>query len=325
MPTPGYVYVLINASMPELCKVGKTTREPEARALELSSATGVPSPFLLAFQCRFADCDGAELFIHRALEFAGYRVSESREFFSAPLHEVVRIVISAPGALLGVGTPQDDGDEDASEDSPTQSSADQLFDLACAYHEGTVETLQNPHKALQLFEQAAALGHRGAIWHAGWCHEQGNGTACDLHKALDWYKRLVALGRSDGWTDQARVFQTAGQNDAASHCWTKYAEAALQAGADNETVGAYLAGYVGAVTSEADKRLPHTLDDHVLVAFAPSIRKALTRRVAELRGKHLDYVAVIYEAQLRWLELTEQGALAPARLAEVNSWLRRER
>jgi hypothetical protein len=41
----GYIYVLSNPSMPGIVKVGRTFREPRARAAELSASTGVPTPF----------------------------------------------------------------------------------------------------------------------------------------------------------------------------------------------------------------------------------------------------------------------------------------
>jgi hypothetical protein len=81
----GFLYVLINPSMPGLAKVGKTERNPTERVGELSSATGVPSRFILAFQQPVADCDFAELWVHRELERGGYRLTSGREFFNAPL------------------------------------------------------------------------------------------------------------------------------------------------------------------------------------------------------------------------------------------------
>lgn len=44
---PGFVYVLSNPAMPGLVKVGYTTGDPERRAAELSSTTGVPSKFVV--------------------------------------------------------------------------------------------------------------------------------------------------------------------------------------------------------------------------------------------------------------------------------------
>ena len=41
----GYIYILSNPTFKELYKVGKTSRDPYERAEELSSATGIPTPF----------------------------------------------------------------------------------------------------------------------------------------------------------------------------------------------------------------------------------------------------------------------------------------
>lgn len=83
----GFLYVLINPAMPGLAKVGKTTRNPSNRVSELSAATGVPSPFILAYQQPVQDCHAAEVWVHAELERNGYRVATNREFFKAPLHE----------------------------------------------------------------------------------------------------------------------------------------------------------------------------------------------------------------------------------------------
>ena len=46
--TPGWVYVLTNPAMPGLVKIGLTSRNPQVRAAELTQATGVPAPFVIA-------------------------------------------------------------------------------------------------------------------------------------------------------------------------------------------------------------------------------------------------------------------------------------
>src|SRR5258706_9815760 len=63
----GYIYVLVNPSLPGLVKIGRTEREPEARARELSGATGVPTPFLLVFEAHFDDAHAAEDYVHAFL------------------------------------------------------------------------------------------------------------------------------------------------------------------------------------------------------------------------------------------------------------------
>ncbi len=99
MLSSGYVYVLINYSMDNLVKVGKTTRDVEGRAKELSAATGVPVPFIVAFDAHFDDCSQAENYIHKKLEQKGYRLSNNREFFQAPLKEVIGVIVEAQQVL----------------------------------------------------------------------------------------------------------------------------------------------------------------------------------------------------------------------------------
>lgn len=87
----GYIYVLLNASYAKnILKIGKTERLPEIRAQELSSATGVPTKFVVAYEASVADCDLAERLIHEQLE--SYRISASREFFEIPLKEAISVV-----------------------------------------------------------------------------------------------------------------------------------------------------------------------------------------------------------------------------------------
>lgn len=76
----GYVYILTNESMPGLVKVGKTTRDPEARADELYQ-TGVPTRFKVHHYALSPDCGELEMQMHEALD--SDRVSISREFFRA--------------------------------------------------------------------------------------------------------------------------------------------------------------------------------------------------------------------------------------------------
>lgn len=90
--TTGYVYVMINPSLPNYVKIGKTTREPSERAKELSSATGVPTPFILVYYKLFKDCNKAESVIHTYFEEKGARVSGNREFFEVSTNEAIDMI-----------------------------------------------------------------------------------------------------------------------------------------------------------------------------------------------------------------------------------------
>ena len=88
----GYIYVLVNPSFEGMVKIGKTTRDPNERVKELSSATGVPTPFILVYYKQFKDCNIAEAEIHQILESKGYRLNESREFFKLSPTDAIRLI-----------------------------------------------------------------------------------------------------------------------------------------------------------------------------------------------------------------------------------------
>jgi hypothetical protein len=87
-PIAGSVYVLSNASMPGLLKIGFTTREVEDRATEISSATGVPEPFFCEAHWLSSRPDVDERNIHNL--FAKERRSDGREFFQLSVEAAVK-------------------------------------------------------------------------------------------------------------------------------------------------------------------------------------------------------------------------------------------
>ncbi len=87
----GWVYVLINPTLQRnLLKIGKTTKKPEERAKELSSSSGMPMEYYVAYDVCVSDCDMAEKLIHKKLE--RYRFKRNREFFHLPLRQAIPIM-----------------------------------------------------------------------------------------------------------------------------------------------------------------------------------------------------------------------------------------
>lgn len=85
-----YVYVLVNKSMPGMVKIGMTIRTVDERAAEISSATGVPTPWVpvFSFSCYRSRELEAEIHDHlRAL-----RVSDNREMFHLHSTDAIEIV-----------------------------------------------------------------------------------------------------------------------------------------------------------------------------------------------------------------------------------------
>ena len=159
----GIVYVLVNSSMPGLIKVGKTRRLPSERVQELSSATGVATPFVVAFEELFDDCDTAEEAVHAELGLRGFRQAQNREFFRATTNEVIRIILgvaarSKPPSRASVihnrkdlsGAPWDDLIAEAS---------DLLY--------GSDNVIQDPDEAIRLYKIAAQMGSPEAFYSLG--------------------------------------------------------------------------------------------------------------------------------------------------------------
>jgi Family of unknown function (DUF6157)/T5orf172 domain len=88
----GFVYILVNPAFTGFVKVGKTIKEPEIRARELSSGSGVPAPYAVAWDAFVKDCDQVEKLIHQQL--AHTRSRNDREFFAIPLKNAISIASS---------------------------------------------------------------------------------------------------------------------------------------------------------------------------------------------------------------------------------------
>ena len=226
----GYIYVLINPSMVGLVKVGKTARDPEARARELSAATGVPTTFYLAYKAFFQNCSRAEQYIHTRLEQMNYRVTKSREFFSAPLDEIIEIIQQARGldeqsAETRRDTPnitaRDGGPTDA-QTLPSDEPWRGIYEMAEAYLYGTGDTLQDYTAAMKLYKQAAILGCDYAFLRMGFLYARGLGCKKDAQKALDCFKEGIHRGDSRCWAEMAELYFNTPHFENSEKCWNNY-------------------------------------------------------------------------------------------------------
>lgn len=87
----GWIYILISPGLhKDLLKIGRTSKTPEDRARELSSATGVPAEYRVAYDVYVQDCIIAEKVIHQRLD--SYRYVKNKEFFMLPLKQAIKIV-----------------------------------------------------------------------------------------------------------------------------------------------------------------------------------------------------------------------------------------
>ena len=157
--TNGYVYILINPSYEGLVKIGKTTRDPEERAKELSAASGVATPFILVYKRLFQDCHTAESNIHMVLSDRGHRVSESREFFKIDITDAINTLIALP---------------DVAATTPVKVETEKEISLAESYflkaeklYYGTNDDFSDLEEAVEMYEKAGELGYAAAYERLG--------------------------------------------------------------------------------------------------------------------------------------------------------------
>jgi hypothetical protein len=85
-----WVYILSNISIPNALKIGYTNLTPEIRAKQLSSSTGVVTPFKVEWAFKCFDGNLLENEIHEVLK--EYRINNQREFFQVDLEEAKSVI-----------------------------------------------------------------------------------------------------------------------------------------------------------------------------------------------------------------------------------------
>jgi len=213
MAAIGTIYVLANPAIPGLVKVGKTTRSVDARIKELSSATGVPSEFMLIYEQTFLDVDNAESQIHVILESRGYRHASNREFFNAKPSDVIKIINTIKGKADDLiktikahdtdGNPAFDFGEDESDklgDSRNPVVIEnylwyEIWEEAEDYFYGSNDCIQDYSDAMEMYLKAFKLGCPFVPQRLGDIFLAGEGIARpDKVKALEYYKQGVKSG-----------------------------------------------------------------------------------------------------------------------------------
>jgi hypothetical protein len=174
MKEAGYIYVLINPSMEGLVKIGKTTRDPEFRAKELSQATGVASPFYVAFNVYVPDCHSAEEFVHAILENKGFRNTANREFFQMPLNQAIEVLLLAQKELQQTGGEEVSQESEDSENGTSKGDeledakvekhpGREVFEQAIRIYYGQGDEIENRDEGVRLLGRAKALNYPAAF------------------------------------------------------------------------------------------------------------------------------------------------------------------
>jgi hypothetical protein len=236
----GYIYALINSSLHGLVKVGKTVKEPEIRAKEISSDTGVPTPFIVAFKVLVSDCDSGELFLHSLLQTKGFRINQKREFFNAPLDVIISSMIELQKSsdfIIATNSNQiEKNDNDVSEfnfedDFLNELEIEQVeqipafvdvLDNAENLYYGLGETIQDHSDALTLYKHAVKLGGIEAYSRIGQMYQNGEGCNIDHKLALNYLKEGVSKGNENCYFHMGMLFSESNNYVNMNKCFRKY-------------------------------------------------------------------------------------------------------
>lgn len=227
MPEPGYVYVMINPSYEGMVKIGRSTREPQKRAAELSSATGVPTPFIVAYHIFVSDTNYTEKLLHTFFEEKGYKISNNREFFSAPLNEVVEIMATIKNNSDSENQANTVPTQIATSNNDDASISDLLNSLeedALRYERGLDGYLEDYGEAINLYKKAAKLGSHNAYYRLGEIYrDEYESTGYKNHQlALENFKKGVQLGSSESCAGMALLYLENGHLENMRKCWNQF-------------------------------------------------------------------------------------------------------
>ena len=187
MDDNGSIYILMNPSMPNLVKIGKTTKEPEEIAKKLSSTTGIPTPFTVVYDGYFQNCTKAEQYIHSVLESKGFRIPMNSEFFEIPVKDAIDAVMQTKDYF---GAFEKNDSESNFDDENTEPWLDMLM-IAEGYYYGTGDYIQDYNDAISYYLKAIKLGYVDGYQNIAEIYDY---ELEDSKKAFDYYKKGISNG-----------------------------------------------------------------------------------------------------------------------------------
>ena len=227
---------MINPSIEGLLKIGKTTRDPDSRAKELSQATGVATPFNVAFSIEVPDCRAAEEYVYAILEHNGFKRSPNREFFQMPLRHAIEVLVLAQKELQRqqrmplTERLQSEGIDEAEFDSEHPGVA--VFEKAVDVYYGIGDEIEDKREALNLFNRAKALNFGPAYTAmAEYLIQQAEDARFEedtqemsalYEKAFDVLKEGALKGHGRCYVKMAELYEIQNNSTNAIKCWKKY-------------------------------------------------------------------------------------------------------
>jgi TPR repeat protein len=183
------------------------------RAAELSSGTGVPTPFVVAFEQFFDDCHAAERSIHAELDRRGWRLSSQREFFRGPASDIIRLILDTSPPTI------------PSHRAVAPASPDTLLAAGENALHGLGDTLQDTSEAVRCFRRAAALGSLMALERLGGIYSDvfaSRMNAANRRRAMTPLKEGARRGNAYCYCEMSKVFAAEGHIDNFHKAWALF-------------------------------------------------------------------------------------------------------
>ncbi len=161
----GLIYVLSNEYMPNLIKIGKTSRHDLKKRMTELYSTGVPAPFecLFAYEVEQERLASVESTLHVA--FDDYRVPSGREFFSVEPSKV-KAVLQGIGMFHPVDATQEVQqkiDEVVAADEKKHKNPNMDF-FAMGLHEGQVLVYKNDPTVTCSVKTNRLVSYQGKVY-----------------------------------------------------------------------------------------------------------------------------------------------------------------
>lgn len=183
MSIRGWVYIIDNEAMPNILKIGFSTKDPTLRAKELAG-TGSPHPFRVVFDVLVEEPRDVEHAAHAML--ASKR--EGKEWFRCSHSDAIAAIRACAKSIFIERN-----------NSEEYQSPQEQFDLAWMYIQGK-GVHQDNKEAVKYFRLAADQGYAPAQHNLGEMYELGQGVPQGYEEATKWYQLAAEQGYAQAQT-----------------------------------------------------------------------------------------------------------------------------
>jgi hypothetical protein len=152
----------------------------------------MPTPFVVAYEENVPDSQLAERLVHEELTQLGFRVTDSREFFTIPLKSAIQIVSRVAQVVRSLTTGEHEIFNVA--DDAAELTGEYYFEKGLEALTGGENTLQDFSVARGCFERAIELGNVSAYRELAYMYMSEQGVRQSLEKAL----QLLKIGGDKG-------------------------------------------------------------------------------------------------------------------------------